>query len=201
MASQPESLAPLFSGERREAIAARARAECKLRLSRLLGNDISWSGKLYFYEGWPILKAKGPIVLGSDCRMRSGPVRSRMTTGPNGRIEFGVNVGTGYGVEIFSEKLVEVGDRSSISAFVTIYDTSFHAVNEGDEVKTLPVEIGRNVWIGRQATILPGVKIGDHSVVASGSVVSREVPPRTVVGGNPAKPISEVTASDAWQRM
>lgn len=133
--------------------------------------------------------------------MRSGPVRARLTTGPEGRIELGVNVGVGYGVEIFSETLVTIGDRGSISAFVTIYDTSFHSVSEGEDVRTAPVEIGRNVWIGRNATILPGVKIGDHSVVASGAVVSREVPPRTVVGGNPAKPISEVTASDDWQRM
>jgi acetyltransferase-like isoleucine patch superfamily enzyme len=133
--------------------------------------------------------------------MRSGPVRTRLNTGPNGRIEFGVNAGTGYGVEIFSETLVKVGDHASISAFVTIYDTSFHSVDEGEEVRTAPVEIGKNVWIGRQATILPGVKIGDHSVVASGAVVSREVPPRTVVAGNPAKPIRDVTASDDWKRM
>jgi acetyltransferase-like isoleucine patch superfamily enzyme len=167
----------------------------------LFGNDVSWSGKLYFHKGWPILKAQGPIVLGPDCRMRSGPVRARLTTGPNGRIEFGVNVGTGYGVEIYSETLIKVGDRASISAYVTIYDTSFHSVDEGEEVRTAPVEIGRNVWIGRNATLLPGVTIGDHSVVASGAVVSRDVPPRTVVAGNPAKPVREVKASDDWQRM
>jgi acetyltransferase-like isoleucine patch superfamily enzyme len=166
-----------------------------------LGQKLSWTGKQYFYKGWPIFNAKGPIVMGRDCRMRGGPVRARLTTGPDGRIEIGVNVGFGYGVEIFSETLVKVADRASISAYVTIYDTSFHSVNEGEEVKTLPVEIGRNVWIGRHAIILPGVKIGEHSVVASGSVVSREVPPRTIVGGNPAKPIGEVTASDDWQRM
>jgi acetyltransferase-like isoleucine patch superfamily enzyme len=167
----------------------------------MLGHDLRWTGKLYFYEGWPILRAKGPIVMGRDCRMRGGTVRSRLTTGPDGRIELGINVGIGYGAEIFAEKLVRIGDRASISAHVTIYDTSFHPVDEGEEVRTAPVEIGRNVWIGRQVIILPGVTIGEHSVVASGSVVSREVPPRTLVAGNPAKPVREVTASDGWQRM
>lgn len=49
--------------------------------------------------------------------------------------------------------------------------------------------VGNDVWIGRESIIMPGVKIGDGAIVASYSVVTKEVPPYTIVGGNPAKQI------------
>ena len=52
-----------------------------------------------------------------------------------------------------------------------------------------PIMIGDNVWIGAAAVILPGVTIGNDSIVAAGAVVSRDVPPRTLVAGVPARPI------------
>jgi lipopolysaccharide O-acetyltransferase len=50
-----------------------------------------------------------------------------------------------------------------------------------------PVRIGRNVWIGEQVCILPGVTIGDGAIVGANSVVTRDVPPRAIVAGNPAR--------------
>ena len=55
-----------------------------------------------------------------------------------------------------------------------------------------PVHIGRNAWIGVGAIILPGVTIGDNAVVAAGSVVTKDVAPNTIVGGNPAKFIKAI---------
>jgi acetyltransferase-like isoleucine patch superfamily enzyme len=55
-----------------------------------------------------------------------------------------------------------------------------------------PVHIKKNAWIGANATILPGVTIGENSVVAAGAVVSKDVPDNTVVGGIPAKIIKEI---------
>ncbi|SHE13303.1 Galactoside O-acetyltransferase [Chlamydia abortus] len=55
-----------------------------------------------------------------------------------------------------------------------------------------PVVIGKNVWIGSNATILPGVTIGDNSVVAAGAVVTKDVPENTVVAGVLAKVIKEI---------
>jgi len=52
-----------------------------------------------------------------------------------------------------------------------------------------PVKIGDNVWIGAAAVILPGVSIGNDSIVAAGAVVSRDVPPQTLVAGVPARTI------------
>lgn len=55
-----------------------------------------------------------------------------------------------------------------------------------------PVIIGENVWIGSNATILPGVTVGDNSVVAAGAVVTKDVPQNTVVAGVPAKVVKEI---------
>jgi len=54
------------------------------------------------------------------------------------------------------------------------------------KLKTAPVKIGDNVWIGMGAVILKGVTIGDNSVVAAGAIVTKSIPPNTIVAGNPA---------------
>ena len=55
-----------------------------------------------------------------------------------------------------------------------------------------PVHIGRRAWIGAGATILPGVTIGENSVVGAASVVTRSVDPDTIVAGNPARPLRKI---------
>lgn len=60
----------------------------------------------------------------------------------------------------------------------------------------LPIVVEDNVWIGANATILPGVTIGKNSIIAAGAVVTKNVPTNTIVGGNPAKVIREVSETD-----
>ena len=60
-----------------------------------------------------------------------------------------------------------------------------------------PITISNNVWIGSNATILPGIRIGEWAVVAAGAVVTKNVDPYTVVGGNPAKLIKTVEKEGA----
>lgn len=55
-----------------------------------------------------------------------------------------------------------------------------------------PIRIGNDVWVGANATITKGVTVGDGAVIAAGEVVTRDVPPRTVVGGVPAKVLKEI---------
>lgn len=55
-----------------------------------------------------------------------------------------------------------------------------------------PVHIGNNVWFGARVTICPGVRIGDGAILAAGAVVTKDVPPRTIVGGIPAKVLKEI---------
>ena len=68
-------------------------------------------------------------------------------------------------------------------------------------VSTKPIVIEDESWIGANAVIVPGVTIGKHSIVAAGSVVTRDVPPYAVVGGNPAKLIKEYNVeTGTWAR-
>ncbi|WP_282022816.1 maltose O-acetyltransferase [Priestia flexa] len=90
---------------------------------------------------------------------------------------------------------VTIGDNCMLAPGVHIY-TATHPLdpierNSGREYGK-PVVIGNNVWIGGRAIINPGVTIGDNAVIASGAVVTKDVPPNTVVGGNPARVIKEI---------
>ncbi len=66
------------------------------------------------------------------------------------------------------------------------------AANERRMLTVAPVHIKRNAWIGANATILPGVTIGENTIVAAGAVVSKDVPDNVIVGGVPAKVIKEI---------
>lgn len=111
------------------------------------------------------------IVIGADCM-------------------FSNNVTIGARSEVTIGDLLLCGDR------VSIVDSDYHVVSpehrRDGPGESAPVHIGNNVWLGSNVMILKGVIIGDHSIVAPGSVVTREVPPRTIVGGIPAKPIKAI---------
>jgi maltose O-acetyltransferase len=56
----------------------------------------------------------------------------------------------------------------------------------------VPVKIGDNVWIGHDVTIMKGVTIGENSIIATGSIVTKDVPHNSIAAGNPAKVIGEI---------
>ena len=86
-----------------------------------------------------------------------------------------------------------IGDDCQIGHNV-VFATLNHGLDPKDRKSTYPAPIvlGRNVWIGANATILQGVKIGDYAVVAAGAVVTKEVEPNTIVGGIPARVIRHI---------
>ncbi len=109
------------------------------------------------------------------------------------------------GALIMAEEQIDIGSHCLISWNVGIADSDFHPLEPAQrlvdakalapffkdrpqrpKLKTAPVKIGENVWIGMNAVILKGVTIGENSVVAAGSVVTKSVPANTVVAGNPA---------------
>jgi len=116
--------------------------------------------------------------------------------------DYGFNLHLGRGVflnfdcVILDVVRVDIGDGTQIGPAVQIY-TADHPRDpaqrrEGWEFGK-PVRIGRNVWIGGGAIVLPGVTIGDDALIGAGSVVTRDVPAGATVAGNPARVVSKTT--------
>lgn len=115
----------------------------------------------------------------------------------DGRLYIGENSGFS-GVQVCCTKSITIGRNVWVGVNVTIYDTDFHPIDPYERLKldtsakSGDVIIDDGVWIGANAMILKGVHIGKGSVIAAGSVVTKDVPEFTVFGGNPAKLIREI---------
>ncbi len=94
-------------------------------------------------------------------------------------------------------KLISFGNNVAVASGVTFvtHDVIDKTLNKMDynfnfNYNCSPIEVGNNVFIGCNVTILPNVKIGDNVIIAAGSIVTKDIPSNSVVGGNPAKKIS-----------
>jgi len=119
------------------------------------------------------------ICTGSSVTIESG---AKLTLGKGG-------INRGVTVAVFNS--VSLGHNVFISENSTIRDSDNHWISGGAGGNSAPINIGNNVWIGINVTILKGVTIGDGAVVAANSLVNKAVPPNTLVGGVPAKVIRE----------
>jgi maltose O-acetyltransferase len=113
--------------------------------------------------------------------------------------DFGFNIRLGsevflnFNCVILDVVSVEIGDGTQIGPAVQIYAADHPrdpAVRREGLEFGRPVRIGRNVWVGGGAVILPGITVGDDAVIGAGSVVTRDVAPGAIVAGNPARKIS-----------
>ncbi|MEC2054484.1 acyltransferase [Peribacillus psychrosaccharolyticus] len=101
-----------------------------------------------------------------------------------GTVKIGNSVFLNRNCSIISCERIEIGEGTSLGANVLIYDHDHIYVREGsqpwNEIKSSPVIIGKNVWIGANTVILRGTKIGDNAVIAAGSVIKGEIPSHTL---------------------
>ena len=95
---------------------------------------------------------------------------------------------------LIAKNSITIGKSCAIAWGVTICDHDFHKTYDNADqpnIETAPVVIGERVWIGMNATVLKGVTVGDGAVIAACSVVTRNVPPGSLVAGNPAQIVKE----------
>lgn len=177
------------------------------------------SGRLSAGSGscvsWRKVRANGGVVrIGSNCIVHARIDLDSAT----GEVTIGNRVYIGAS-HIICHTRVDIGDDAIISWDVTIVDHDSHSLDAATRrddvmhwgggrkswsgVNISPVTIGRHSWIGFGATILKGVTVGEGAVVGAKSVVTRDVPPRCLVAGNPARIIRTLSdgspATDALE--
>jgi len=147
-------------------------------------------GKFPSVNGIPMIRSKGKVFLGDRVRIWSVFTQAKILVGKDAVLTIGHNSRLN-GVHIGVRKKVVIGNNVRIAPYTIILDSDFHEIGNhfSEEGKTAGIIIKDNVWLATRCTILKGVTIGENSVVAAGAVVTRNVPPNTVVAGIPAKVI------------
>lgn len=114
-------------------------------------------------------------------------------------VHFGNNVFANFNLTVVDDTHVYVGDGVMFAPNVTIA-TATHPISPKLREKgyqyNLPVHIGKNCWLGAGVTVLPGVTIGENTVVGAGSVVTKDLPPNVIAVGNPCRVLREITDRD-----
>lgn len=173
-------------------------------LSVLLPADSLKTGKNLEFYGLPILQ----IAAGSKVSIGDGSVLCSIakfsalgvkhpviirTLSPSAEITIGRNCGLS-GTVICAINSITIGDGVLFGADVCIFDTDFHPIYSEERYLQpcpigLPIKIGDNVFIGNGAKIIKGVSIGRNSVVAAGSIVTKNIPENSIAAGNPCRVI------------
>lgn len=111
-------------------------------------------------------------------------------------IKVGKNVFINSGCRFQDQGGITIGDGVLIGHNVVLA-TLNHDIDprKRSNMYPAPITIGHNVWIGANATVVPGVNIGDGAIIAAGAVVTKDVPPNVIVGGVPAKILKEIETS------
>ncbi len=142
--------------------------------------------------GAPSISNQGTLIVGDRARLVSTMATLEIAVGPNGTLYIGERVFINYGCSIAATESIRIGARSTIGTHVIMMDNDFHRLEpeRRDELPpSAPIVLGENVWLGARVIVLRGVTIGDGSAIGAGSVVARDIPPRAVAAGVPAKVI------------
>jgi acetyltransferase-like isoleucine patch superfamily enzyme len=120
----------------------------------------------------------------------------------NPTLEIGDNSGVGHDCTFIVGKRITIGKHCRLANQIYMFDSPGHPMDAQARMAGQPasaedvreIVVGDNVWIGTRAVIYPGVKIGEGAVIATGAVVMADVPPYTLVAGNPARQLKSIAA-------
>ncbi len=150
-------------------------------------------GRLVTVKGKPQIIANGEIHLGDEVRIWSIFNKTKIFVQKGAVLTVGRNTRLN-GVHLSVSSRIEIHDNVRIAPYCIIIDSDFHKLEDhfSNEGIKKPIVIEDDVWITMNCMILKGVRIGKGSVVAAGSVVTKDVQPYTAVGGVPAKIIKKI---------
>ncbi|MDD5201367.1 MAG: acyltransferase [Terrimicrobiaceae bacterium] len=174
----------------------------RIRAHVILGRAGVKYGAKPLFPTWisPRFYNHGAITIGDHLRIDSffDPVRIVCEQGAS--VEIGSHVYINTGTHIQAVERISIGDHAKIGPNVYICDSGFHEIDAETPARADPIRLGKNTWLGRNCMVLPGVTIGDHSIVASHAVVSKDVPPKSICAGVPATVIRTLNCPDDWIR-
>ena len=114
-------------------------------------------------------------------------------------VHFGKNVYANFNLTLVDDTHIYIGDYTMLGPNVTIATAGHPILPELREQiyqYNMPVHIGRNCWLGAGVIVLPGVTIGDNSVIGAGSVVTKDIPANVIAVGNPCRVLREISEKD-----
>ena len=134
----------------------------------------------------------GRMTIGYKARFDSVAAPIELVTETGALLEIEERVFINFGCNIAATKLIRIGAYSLLGPYCMLMDNSYHRIEperrlERPESEAIILE--PNVWLGARTIVLPGVTIGEGACVGAGSVVTKDVPPRTFVAGVPARTI------------
>ncbi len=133
------------------------------------------------------------IRFGSNCLIQD---RVYIRAGTHGKVVVGDGAAINSHVQIYGHGGVRIGEHAQIGPGTVVTTTGHdYRATELDRDYSA-IEIGKRVWIGASATILPGVSIGEYSVIGAGAVVTKDVPPHSLAVGVPARVIRTIEPHD-----
>jgi len=130
------------------------------------------------------------MIIGDRVRLISTVATIEVSVGPGATLEIGDQVYINYGCSIGATQLVRIGSRCNIGTYCIMMDNDYHSLEperRNEMPPSAPIILEENVWLGARVIVLRGVRIGANSVIGAGSVVSKDIPPRSVAVGVPAK--------------
>lgn len=170
-----------------------------LLLGLWVRRSISKAGIITVTPGWPLPKIinTGGHMEVSNCRFFPGV---RIECWKGAVLKIGKGTYLNRGAEIVASKAVYIGSDCKIARDVMIMDTDQHPTDQTG-LKMSPVVLEDRVWLGSRVIILKGVRIGHDSIVGAGAIVTKSVPPYSVVVGPAAQVIKQLRAEEDQQQM
>jgi acetyltransferase-like isoleucine patch superfamily enzyme len=160
----------------------------------MMSRKVSGTPKnLYVEKSVELLRHPKNIYLSDNIIIKDGS--KLCPTNKDAIINIGKNTTIGYYNMIFSSYCIEIGDNCLIAPFAYLVDAN-HSIKKGELINKQKliansIKINNDVWLGQNVTVTGGVEVGEGAVVASKSLVNKDIPPYTVWGGVPIKYIKD----------